>query len=128
MKHTWLFILLFLGIAYGLPALKIVIPSYILISFMIFTILISIFSIKYILKFNQYREMYKQVLLWNPYKPGKTAHYIPCPALLLHGFCLRPLSPLCRWQQQHICSNQIILQLIFQEDRQVSGDATGQGP
>ncbi len=62
MKHTWLFILLFLGIAYGLPALKIVIPSYILISFMIITILISIFSIKYILKFNQYREMYKQVL------------------------------------------------------------------
>lgn len=62
MKHTWLFILLFLGIAYGLPALKIVIPSYILISFMIITILISIFSIKYILKFNKYREMYKQVL------------------------------------------------------------------
>ena len=61
-KHIWLFIILFLGLAYGLPALKIVIPSYILVSFMIITILISIFAIKYILEFNKYREMYKQVL------------------------------------------------------------------
>lgn len=36
--------------------------------------------------------------------------------------CPRPLS-FCRWQQ-HICSNQVILQLIFQEDWQVSGSVS----
>lgn len=65
MKHTWLFILLFLGTAYGLPALKIVIPSYISVIGMILVILISTFSLKYILNFNKYREMYKQVLTSN---------------------------------------------------------------
>ena len=61
-KHIWLLILLFLGSAYGLPAINIVIPSYILVIFMIITVFISIWAIRYILKFNKYREMYKAVL------------------------------------------------------------------
>ena len=61
-KHIWLLILLFLGLAYGLPAINIVIPSYILVIFMIITVFISIWAIRYILKFNKYREMYKAVL------------------------------------------------------------------
>ena len=61
-KHIWLLILLFLGLAYGLPAINIVIPSYILVLFMIITVFISIWAIRYILKFNKYREMYKAVL------------------------------------------------------------------
>lgn len=61
-KHLWILVILFLLIAYGLPALKIVIPSFILISLMLIMIIISIFAIKYILNFQNYREMYKQVL------------------------------------------------------------------
>ena len=61
-KHIWLLIFLLLALAYGLPALNIVIPTYILIILMLISVLMSTFSIKHILAFNEYREMYKQVL------------------------------------------------------------------
>ena len=61
-KHVWLLILIFLALAYGLPALNVIVPPIVSPIIMILTILISIVAIKYIFKFNKYREMYKKVL------------------------------------------------------------------
>ncbi len=61
-KYINLLILLFLILAYALPALNIVVPSYLLLILMILMILISIKRIEYIINFNKYREMYKIVL------------------------------------------------------------------
>ena len=60
-KHVWLLILIFLALAYGLPALNVIVPPIVSPIIMILTILISIVAIKYIFKFNKYREMYKKV-------------------------------------------------------------------
>lgn len=61
-KHVWLLLIIFLALAYGLPALNIIVPPIVSTIIMISTILISMVAIKYIFKFNKYREMYKKVL------------------------------------------------------------------
>ena len=61
-KLQFLIIFVFLTLAYGLPYLSIVIPSYATIIVMSIFIIIGLFSIKKILSFGFYREVYREIL------------------------------------------------------------------
>lgn len=52
-------------LAYGLPFLGITISPLVFMGIVLITIIIGLFSIKYIKNFNKYREMYKQILTSN---------------------------------------------------------------
>ena len=61
-KYIWILTAVFLLLAYGLPYLKITMPIEITTIIMLVSIFISLFCLRYLLRFNKYREMYKQVL------------------------------------------------------------------
>ena len=61
-KYIWILTAVFLLLAYGLPYLKITMPKEITTIIMLVSIFISLFCLRYLLRFNKYREMYKQVL------------------------------------------------------------------
>lgn len=61
-KHIWILTFLLLALAYGLPFLGIILPVKASLIMMIISIIGGIVSVKYILKFTKYREMYKKVL------------------------------------------------------------------
>ncbi len=61
-KHIWIFTAILLVIAYGLPYIGIVINQLSFIIISILAIVIAIFSIKYLFKYEKYRELYKKIL------------------------------------------------------------------
>lgn len=61
-KHIWIFTAILLVIAYGLPYIRIVINQLSFIIISILAIVIAIFSIKYLFKYEKYRELYKKIL------------------------------------------------------------------
>ena len=75
-KYLWGLTFLLLALAYGLPYFNMVLSWKISLIIMIISILGSLFSIKYILKFNKYREMYKKVLTDTSIDPIKDANEI----------------------------------------------------
>ncbi len=62
-KFMWLFAGLLLASAYGLPAIGFIIPSIIIICIMCISIILGIISLRKILCFRYYREMYQQILV-----------------------------------------------------------------
>lgn len=58
----WIAVFLLLAAAYGLPALHILLPEYIMTACMLLSILAGILSIRKILTFSGYREVYQQIL------------------------------------------------------------------
>ena len=61
-KYIWILTGVFLLLAYGLPYLKITMPIEIAVIIMLVSIFFGLFCLRYLLRFNKYREMYKQVL------------------------------------------------------------------
>ena len=61
-KYIWILTSVFLLLAYGLPYLKITMPIEIAVIIMLVSIFFGLFCLRYLLRFNKYREMYKQVL------------------------------------------------------------------
>ena len=61
-KITWLILALFLVLAYGLPYLGITISSGSWIFFFLISFVCAFFSIRQILSFDQYKQIYKQIL------------------------------------------------------------------
>lgn len=61
-KFAWLTIFLLLGIAYGLPAISFSIPYIAAVCIMIGSVLVGIVSIWKILTFQNYPDMYRQIL------------------------------------------------------------------
>lgn len=62
-KFMWSAILVLLACAYGLPALKIVIFAPVTLGIMLFAVLCGAVSLRKILKFQDYRDMYQQILV-----------------------------------------------------------------
>lgn len=62
-KFMWLFAGLLLAAAYGLPAIDFTIPSIVVICIMSICIITGIISLRKILCFKYYREMYQQILI-----------------------------------------------------------------
>lgn len=75
-KYIWAITFLLLAFAYGLPFLNITLPISMSLILMIISIIGGILSIKYILKFNKYREMYKKVLTDTTMDPMENANAI----------------------------------------------------
>lgn len=63
--YGWLGTLTLLAAAYGLPALKIVLPVYVSLGIMAVAIVCGAFSVRKILAFGSYREMYQEILIQN---------------------------------------------------------------
>ena len=61
-KNIWILAIICLCLAYGLPLIGIAINQQIFIIISIITIIIAIYSCKYIWNFNQYKELYKEIL------------------------------------------------------------------
>ena len=61
-KYIWILTGVFLLLAYCLPYLKITMPIEIAVIIMLVSIFFGLFCLRYLLRFNKYREMYKQVL------------------------------------------------------------------
>ena len=64
-KVGWLLIVLLLAAAYGLPALGILIPGTASVLFMAASIVSGLVSVRTILRFPSYREMYQEILKHN---------------------------------------------------------------
>lgn len=64
-KFIWILVAIGLILAYGLPFLRITISQLVFMGIVIIAVIIGLFSIKYIMNFNKYREMYKQILTNN---------------------------------------------------------------
>lgn len=64
-KFIWVLVAIGLILAYVLPFLGITISPLVFMGIVLITIIIGLFSIKYIKNFNKYREMYKQILTSN---------------------------------------------------------------
>lgn len=62
MKSIWVITIISLILAYGLPYINIVISPIIFVLISLITIVVSIKSIIYVLKFNQYKLLYKKIL------------------------------------------------------------------
>lgn len=61
-RWDWVFILLLLAAAYGLPALGIVIPSQIIVALMLVVMIVGIWAVKKAVDFPSYRELCQQML------------------------------------------------------------------
>lgn len=61
-KLGWTAILVFLLMAYGLPALKIMIPVSVVCGIMLVSVVCGVISMKKLFDFNEYKEMYQEIL------------------------------------------------------------------
>lgn len=61
-KLGWTAILVFLLMAYGLPALKIMIPVSVVSGIMLVSVVCGVISMKKLFDFNEYKEMYQEIL------------------------------------------------------------------
>lgn len=61
-KFMWAMALVFLVMAYGLPALKIVLPVPVSAGVMVLSVICGMISLQKILTFSDYRDMYQQIL------------------------------------------------------------------
>lgn len=61
-KHLWLFVLVFLALAYGLPAAGIVLPSAASMGLLLVWIPVGIYSARKVLSFQYYREINQELL------------------------------------------------------------------
>ena len=61
-KYGWFVLFLLLAVAYGLPAIELFLPEMFCIVFMILSAVAGVFSVRKILTFAFYREVYKELL------------------------------------------------------------------
>ena len=61
-KFQWIAIALLLAAAYGLPALKILLPELVCMVIMVVCVITGLFSVRKILRFSYYREVYREIL------------------------------------------------------------------
>lgn len=64
-KVLWTSIIILVGCAYGLPYLKIVMPFYLFLVLSVVAILYGIYAFIKIIKFTQYKQVYRQILVPN---------------------------------------------------------------
>ena len=62
-KLWWIALFLLIGAAYGLPAIRFMIPEFVSVICMCIGILVGLLSLRKILTFSYYRQMYKEMLM-----------------------------------------------------------------
>ena len=72
-RFIWIIVGICLLLGYGLPYVGVTLSEIVFLVISILTIVVGIFCIKYILKFNKYREMYKSILTEDNMNAKKTA-------------------------------------------------------